>query len=70
MPDKPGITTSSNAISTGWVGYYQLADTPTTFQALDEWLRHRLRQLLWKRWKRPKTRYRELKARGVSAFSA
>jgi len=54
----------------GWIGYYRLADTPSVFKELDEWLRHRLRQLLWKRWKRPKTRYRELVARGVPPSSA
>jgi RNA-directed DNA polymerase len=59
-----------NRLVNGWVGYYRLADTPTIFQELDEWLRHRLRQLLWKRWKRPATRYRELVARGVPTFSA
>ncbi len=59
-----------NRLVNGWVGYYRLADTPTVFQELDEWMRRRLRQLLWKRWKRPKTRYRELVARGVPALSA
>ncbi len=59
-----------NRLVTGWVGYYRLADTPSVFQELDEWLRRRLRQLLWKRWKRPPTRYRELRARGVSPVSA
>lgn len=49
----------------GWVGYFRLADTPTPFQALDEWLRRRLRQLVWKRWKRGRTRWRELVALGV-----
>src|SRR5712692_6722800 len=49
----------------GWVGYFRLADTPSTFQALDEWLRRRLRQLVWKRWKRGKTRWRELVKLGV-----
>jgi RNA-directed DNA polymerase len=49
----------------GWVGYFRLADTPSTFQALDEWLRRRLRQLIWKRWKRGKTRWRELVKLGV-----
>ncbi len=66
----PKLITRVNQLVTGWVGYYRLADTPTVFQELDEWLRHRLRQLLWKRWKRPKTRYRELVARGVPASSA
>ena len=50
---------------TGWVGYFRLADTPSTFAALDEWLRRRLRQLIWKRWKRGKTRWRELVKLGV-----
>lgn len=59
-----------NRLIQGWMSYYRLADTPSIFQELDEWLRHRLRQLVWKRWKRPKTRYRELVARGVPAFSA
>jgi group II intron reverse transcriptase/maturase len=49
----------------GWVGYFRLADTPSVFQELDEWLRRRLRQLVGKRWKRGKTRYRELVKLGV-----
>jgi RNA-directed DNA polymerase len=49
----------------GWVGYFRLADTPTPFKELDEWLRRRLRQLVWKRWKRGRTRWRELVALGV-----
>lgn len=34
----------------GWVGYFRLADTPSVFAELDEWLRRRLRQPIWKRW--------------------
>ena len=49
----------------GWIGYFRLADTPSVFQELDEWLRRRLRQLIWKRWKRGKTRWRELVKLGV-----
>ncbi len=54
----------------GWVGYFRLADTPTPFKEMDEWLRRRLRQLLWKRWKRGTTRWRELVALGVPATIA
>lgn len=54
-----------NRQATGWVGYFRLADTPSAFQTLDEWLRRRLRQLIWKRWKRGKTRWRELVKLGV-----
>jgi RNA-directed DNA polymerase len=54
-----------NAYTMGWTGYYRLADTPSVFEGLDGWLRRRLRQLVWKRWKRGKTRWRELVALGV-----
>ena len=50
----------------GWTGYFQLADTPSPFQELDEWVRRRLRQLVWKRWKKPRTRQRNLIALGLS----
>ena len=41
-----------NEYTLGWIGYFRLADTPSVFRELDEWLRRRLRQLVWKRWKR------------------
>jgi len=49
----------------GWIGYFRLADTPSVFEDLDGWIRRRLRQMVWKRWKRGRTRYRELVALGV-----
>jgi len=54
-----------NRYVTGWIGYYRLADTPSMFEDLDGWIRRRLRQLIWKRWKRNTTRYRELVKLGV-----
>ena len=50
----------------GWIGYFQMASTPNVFKELDKWIRHRLRQLVWKRWKRSKTRYRALVKLGIS----
>ena len=52
---------------TGWKAYFRLADTPGVFVALDKWIRHRLRALQLKQWKRGKTIYRELIRRGASA---
>lgn len=49
----------------GWCGYFALADTHTPFQRLDEWLRRRLRMCMWKQWKKPKTKVRNLIALGV-----
>jgi len=51
---------------TGWKQYYRLAETPRIFAQLDEWLRHRLRAIHLKHWKRGKTIYRELRRRGLS----
>ena len=54
----------------GWKAYFRLAETPGVFERLDEWLRHRLRALQLKQWKRGTTIYRELRARGMSQDGA
>ena len=50
----------------GWKGYFRLAETPGVFEDLDQWIRHRLRAIQLKHWKRGKTIYRELRSRGLS----
>jgi len=55
---------------TGWCGYFALADTHTPFQDLDKWLRRRLRMCMWKQWKKPKTKVRNLIALGVGKGKA
>ena len=50
----------------GWKAYFGLAQTPRIWLGLDEWLRHRLRAIQLKHWKRGTTTYRELKALGAS----
>lgn len=54
----------------GWKGYFQLAQTPKVFRELDKWLRHRLRALQLKHWRRGTTMYRELLALGASEQDA
>jgi RNA-directed DNA polymerase len=54
----------------GWKEYFRLADTPGIFAGLDEWIRHRLRAIHLKHWKRGTTVYRELRARGLSQHGA
>jgi hypothetical protein len=56
---------SINRFSRGWTAYFALADTPSVFEELDEWLRRRLRQVRWKEWKRIRTRHRNLVATGI-----
>jgi len=50
----------------GWKAYFGLAQTPRVWRELDEWLRHRLRAIQLRHWKRPKTIYRELRALGAA----
>jgi RNA-directed DNA polymerase len=54
----------------GWKQYFQLADTPNVFGELDEWIRHRLRAIHLKQWRRSSTIYRELRTRGLSRGGA
>lgn len=54
-----------NRYTMGWIGYYRLANTPSVYEDLDSWIRRRLRQMIWKRWKHGTTRYRELVKLGV-----
>jgi len=54
----------------GWKGYFRLAQTPKIWRELDKWLRHRLRAIQLKHWKRGTTMYRELRGLGASDFAA
>jgi len=50
----------------GWKGYFGFCQTPALLQQLDQWIRHRLRSVIWKQWKRGKQRrYGQLRQRGV-----
>ncbi len=49
----------------GWKEYFRLAQTPGVMRELDEWMRHRLRAMQLKQWRRGTTIFRELRARGA-----
>jgi RNA-directed DNA polymerase len=49
----------------GWVSYFKLSDVKAAFERLDDWIRRRIRALMWRHWKRSKTRFRELQRRGI-----
>jgi RNA-directed DNA polymerase len=51
----------------GWKAYFRLADTPGVWNDLDQWMRHRVRAIQLKQWKRGTTTYRELRKRGASS---
>ncbi len=55
---------------TGWVNYFKLADMKTLLKNVDEWMRHRIRALIWKQWKKAKTKYRNLRKLGIDHAGA
>lgn len=54
----------------GWKQYFRLADTPKILATLDQWIRHRLRMLQLKHWKRGSTTFRRLRQLGLSQDEA
>src|SRR5712671_4493455 len=49
----------------GWRGYFGFCETPSVLHKLDQWIRRRLRAIVWKQWRRGPTRFVELRRRGV-----
>jgi RNA-directed DNA polymerase len=54
----------------GWVSYFRKSDVRTAFEELDQWIRRKLRAILWRQWKRPWTRAREMQRRGLDRVRA
>jgi len=54
----------------GWVAYFRLAEAKASFEDVDTWLRRKLRCIIWRQWKRPRTRIRELCRRGLDVARA
>jgi RNA-directed DNA polymerase len=49
----------------GWINYFRLAEVKGIFEELDSWIRRKLRGLIWRKWKRPFTRAKNLRQRGL-----
>ena len=59
-----------NPILRGWGNFFYLSETKLSLEELNKWIRHRLRCLLWKQWKKPKTRFKRLVALGINTCRA
>lgn len=55
------ILTEMNTFLRGWIGYYGTVTSRNIFGLLDRWIRRRLRQYVFKQWKKPYTRFRNLR---------
>ena len=54
----------------GWLGYFGIASMKATIQRWDEWLRRRFRTYIWKQWKLPRTRKKNLMKLGLAEWRA
>jgi RNA-directed DNA polymerase len=61
----PHTIVTLNALLRGWISYFRLAQNKSVLEDLDSWVRRRLRCLLWRHWKRYRTRERKLRALGL-----
>jgi hypothetical protein len=50
----------------GWVNYFGMADMKKLLLTTDEWLRHKIRAIYWKQWKKTKTKYKRLRELGMA----
>lgn len=62
--------TKLNQVIRGWINYFKIADMKNAMTEIGQHLRHRLRMCIWKYWKKPKTKYKNLKKLGISEYNA
>jgi RNA-directed DNA polymerase len=54
-----------NPLIRGWINYFKHAEVKQFAEDLDGWIRRRLRNIIWRQWKRPGTRYKNLLKLGL-----
>jgi len=57
-------------VARGWLNYYGIASMKKQLEDLNGWLYHRVRMCIWKQWKKPKTKVRNLIKMGVPEDTA
>jgi len=61
----PRVCQELGIVLRGWVAYYRMSEVKASFDRLDEWIRRKLRAILWRQWKRPRTRRKKLAGFGL-----
>jgi RNA-directed DNA polymerase len=64
------VMTDLQPLLTGWIQYFKYAEVKATFEQMDVWLRRKLRCILWRQWKTPRTRAKRLMERGIDQARA
>ena len=66
----PRVITDLTPLLRGWTEYFRLVSVKAAFESLDEWMRRKLRCMLWRQWKTPRTRSKRLMERGIEQVRA
>ena len=65
-----GVIEELSLVIRGWVAYFRLAEVKVSFEDLDAWVRRKLRCILWRQWKKPRTRFKKLRQLGLDVDRA
>lgn len=57
---------SLRSVLRGWFNYFKLVEVKNIFEEINSWLRRKLRCIIWRQWKKSKTRFRKLMGLGLS----
>ena len=60
------LVTELSCYFAGWRGYFGFCETPSVLRRLDRWVRRRLRAIVWRQWKRGRTRFAALRRLDVN----
>lgn len=66
----PKVAGELTTLLRGWVNYFRLSQVKVAFEELDMWIRRKLRCILWRQWKKPRTRAGKLIERGIEKVRA
>ncbi|MBS3903109.1 MAG: hypothetical protein KGZ30_01900 [Anaplasmataceae bacterium] len=67
---KEGIRKKLMPITRGWANYFGISGDLRIFESLDGWIRRKVRDILWRQWKKARTRYKRLIALGLKENTA
>ena len=67
---KDSIRKMIMPITRGWANYFGISGERNIFESLDGWIRRKIRSIIWRQWKKPRTRYRRLIALGIKEKTA
>ena len=54
----------------GWAAYFRLSQVKNVFEEMDQWIRRKMRLILWRQWKRPRTRAKKVIRLGIDRARA